>query len=133
MLRLFKIKTPNHRIGKSFRYDFPIGGSCASVVGAFATIKRISDDTALDFNSNTPFKVSLSTDGRIIIPSINVYGGILPMRAVANTMVVPVDFEKLGNKATIVVEEYIPQSSNYDKISSEVAYELSVYIKTREK
>lgn len=122
MLRLYKLKVPAHKLGKSFRFDFPIAGNGNMLVGAFARIRGFESCFA---------KLSISTDGRIVVPSIKVMTKPW-IRPSANNMLVPVDFERMGNKITFVVEEFVNPYILGTKGIVEQEYTIDVYIKSKE-
>lgn len=128
MLRLFQLKTSTHKFGKSFRFDFPMSGNGNNLVGVFATIDR-----------NEPscprrMKLSVSTDGRIVAPSVDICGADKPICATAKTLCRPVDFEMMGNKITFVVEEFATLSAMTDDAKiEETSYTIKVYVKSKEK
>lgn len=129
MLKLYKLKAHSHKIGKSFRFDFPFGGD-ECVVGAFAILKE-----------TTPYpvrwaKLSISSDGQVVAPSINIHIG-KPLKSTAKSLMIPIDHNKLGNKLTFVIEEYIKDNINYstdeEKFMIDFEYELEVYVKIRKR
>ena len=119
MLKVFNISVPSHIYGRCFRFDFPISGNDEYVVGAFAVIRdSLSDCTG---------KVSLSSDnGEVIHPSLKFKG--FQTYSNANKLMEPVDFAKVGNKLTVIVEEDIDASNG--KCNE---YQLDVFLKMRKR
>lgn len=114
-------------MGKSFRFDFPVSRD-HDIVGILATC---------DADNLNPFvrniKLSVSTDGQVVIPSVAVTN-LPPLKETATRLIVPVDFEKMGNKLTFSVEEYFKGDCvDTDKQIMDVDYTINVYVKTKEK
>lgn len=140
MLKVFNIHVKNHVFGRSQRLDFPISGASERIVGAFATA-ILDDDSNLESDpfdkSNRIMKVSLSSDGDAILPSIPVlFSGAFPAKTTANQMMIPVDYDRLGNKLTIVSEEFLDSFADGNQVDEDgnftgrLGYTLKVYIKT---
>lgn len=147
MLKVFNIHVKNHVFGRSQRFDFPISGASERIVGAFATA-ILDDDSNLESDpfdkSNRIMKVSLSSDGDAILPSIPVlfspipvlFSGAFPAKTTANQMMIPVDYDRLGNKLTIVSEEFLDSFADGNQVDEDgnftgrLGYTLKVYIKT---
>lgn len=140
MLKVFNIHVKNHVFGRSQRFDFPISGASERIVGAFATA-ILDDDFNLESNpfdkSNRIMKVSLSSDGDAILPSIPVlFSDAFPAKTTANQMMIPVDYDRLGNKLTIVSEEFLDSFADGNQVDDDgnftgrLGYTLKVYIKT---
>ena len=148
MIKVFTIKLPYHAVGRSYRLDFPISGNERYVTGAFAVANVYADEQPMEdrMNWSTPprvlGKVSLSSDGRVVTPSIplltrlsvhesssqtNVY-----KTTTARKLMRAVDFGRLGNKLSIIVEEFpdtVMMSGDYLKLT----YTVKVYLKTIKK
>lgn len=140
-----------HDFGRSFKFDFPIEAIEGYVVGVYACPKNlyiegnengepfISDETYLSRFANSTFgKASVSTDnGNVIHSSVPVM--FVPALDNINQLFVPVDYHNVGNKFTIVLEEffenwidvgvYDPEYPKTDYPQIKLAYELDVYVK----
>ena len=113
MLKFFNIPIPEHKGSQCFRHDLPISGNDEYVVGAFA----------ISYSDNARGKLSISTDnGEVIHPSL-VYRSATNL--LANKLMQPVDFARIGNKLTIIVED----DSTYQKNG----FNLGVFLKTRKR
>lgn len=148
MIKVFTIKLPYHAIGRSYRLDFPISGNERYVTGAFAVANVYADEQPEEdrMNWSTPpmvlGKVSLSSDGRVVTPSIplltriSVHESSSPTNVykitTARKLMRAVDFGRLGNKLSIIVEEFpdtVMMSGDYLKLT----YTVKVYLKTIKK
>lgn len=124
-MKLFKIKIPLHKYGRSYRFDFPI--SCKKEEGVVGVCAKINTSESCSFFDNeidsTVANVSISTDSEVIFPSVPVINPVLTSTPL-NVIMQPVDYVKLGNKLSIVVEE----SNDF---FGDAEYELKVYVKTK--
>lgn len=134
-----------HDFGRSFKFDFPIEAIEGYVVGVYACPRNIviHDDTEGDIGEKVfkPFinatfgKVSLSTDnGDVIHSAVPVM--MKPALDNINKMIVPVDYHKVGNKLTVVAEEFIEDFMNQHmggleipSLHVQIKYDLEVYVK----
>ena len=134
-----------HDFGRSFKFDFPIEAIEGYVIGVYACPRNIviHDDTEGDELEkdmkpiiNATFgKVSVSTDnGDVIHSAVPVM--MRPALDNINKMIVPVDYHKVGNKLTIVAEEFIedfmsPHTAGLEipSIHWQIKYDLDVYVK----
>ncbi len=134
-----------HDFGRSFKFDFPIEAIEGYVVGVYACPRNIvmhdnsygdeSEDNMKEFINSTFGKVSLSTDnGDVIHSAVPVM--MRPALDNINKMIVPVDYHKVGNKLTIVAEEFIEDFMEMHLVGLEdpsshyqIKYDLDVYIK----
>lgn len=141
MLRLYKMTIPEHKVGKSFRFDFPMQGNGNEIVGVFAVLSNATDEPYFNPNLSQAYeeskliKLSVSTDGRVIAPSVDV-NMVFPPTTTAKNLCVPVDFEKVGNKITFVIEEYTNTFPKMIRSIGEInsmGYEVCVYLKSKEK
>lgn len=132
-MRLFKINIPEHTYGRGYSFDIANSNANEYCVGAFAYVKNItafynSVETSVVSNHNIG-KISLTTDGdRVIHPALPLQAE-LPIKAVANMMMQPVDFVECGNRINVVIEEFQEPSL----MGKEVSYTLCVYIQTRKR
>lgn len=140
MIRLFKIKVPRHTYGRGYSFDLANSYANEFCTGAFAFVKDglITEQDQMEktraiqlpwipfFQNRNIAKVSISTDGEKVVHPILPLASKLPIKATANKMMQPVDFVQLGNKITVVIEEF--QEAHL--IGKQVEYTLSVYIKT---
>lgn len=148
MIKIFTIKLPYHAVGRSYRLDFPISGNERFVTGAFAVANVYADEQPMEdrMNWSTPprvlGKVSLSSDGRVVTPSIPLLTRLsnheVPYQTneykttTARKLMRAVDFGRLGNKLSIIVEEFpdtVMMSGDYLKLT----YTVKVYLKTIKK
>lgn len=134
-----------HDFGRSFKFDFPIEAIEGYVVGVYACPRNIviHDDTEGDYidkdikpGLNATFgKVSVSTDnGDVIHSAVPVM--MRPALDNINKMIVPVDYHKVGNKLTIVAEEFIEDfmvmhvaGLENPSLHFQIKYDLDVYVK----
>lgn len=132
-----------HDFGRSFKFDFPIEAIEGYVVGVYACPRNIvihteGDEVEKDMKSylNATFgKVSLSTDnGDVIHSAVPVM--MRPALDNINKMIVPVDYHKVGNKLTIVAEEFIEdfmaahaEGLENPSLHFQIKYDLDVYVK----
>lgn len=133
MIKIFKIKTPKHTMGRSYRFDFPISGSERFVTGAFAWVSNVDADFPNgSTQSSQPNvftlpcqfgKVSIATDGCVVVPSCPLFTPDRFSFQLSKAMQA-VDFQKLGNKLSVIIEE-IPIEWDFP-----VAYEAKIYLKT---
>lgn len=127
-MKSFKIQIPRHTYGRSFRFDFPI--SCKREEGVVGVCAILKDTEADDFYSiinpveRTVANISITTDGEVLYPSVPVIslsdGQMVPL----TKMLQPVDYIKLGNKLSIVVEEC-------NDLEGIIAYEIQIFMKTK--
>ncbi len=148
MIKVFTIKLPYHAIGRSYRLDFPISGNERYVTGAFAVANVYADEQPEEdrMNWSTPprvlGKVSLSSDGRVVTPSIplltrlSVHESSAPFNVykitTARKLMRAVDFGRLGNKLSIIVEEF-PDTVMMSGDCLKLTYTVKVYLKTIKK
>lgn len=153
MIKVFTIELPYHAVGRSYRLDFPISGNERYVTGAFA-VASVNVDHQPQSSSGTYSnvsvpsvlgKVSLSSDGRVVAPTIplltNEIGYLTPesrtITSTAKKLMRAVDFGKLGNKLSIIVEEfpdtYIKESLTEESPEFNLTYKVKVYLKTIKK
>ncbi len=154
MIKVFNIELPAHELGRSYRLDFPISGNERCVTGAFAVANVNSyeqpqpDETQPLRELRLPSvlgKVSLSSDGRAIAPTIPLLSnqtGYRTRESVVVTSRAPklmraVDFGRLGNKLSIIIEEF-PDNYYKESIWEEsnvnlLTYKIKVYLKTIKK
>jgi len=134
-----------HDFGRSFKFDFPIEAIEGYVIGVYACPRNIviHDDTEGDelekvmkpYLNATFGKVSLSTDnGDVIHSAVPVM--MRPALDNINKMIVPVDYHKVGNKLTIVAEEFIEDFLDIHvaglenpSLHFQIKYDLDVYVK----
>lgn len=134
-----------HDFGRSFKFDFPIEAIEGYVIGVYACPRNIviHDDTEGDelekdikpIINATFSKVSVSTDnGDVIHSAVPVM--MKPALDNINKMIVPVDYHKVGNKLTIVAEEFIEdfmaahaEGLEYPHLHFQIKYDLDVYVK----
>lgn len=144
-LSLSKQTSILHDFGRSFKFDFPIEAIEGYVIGVYACPRNIviHDDTEGDegeknmkpFFNATFGKVSVSTDnGDVIHSAVPVM--MRPALDNINKMIVPVDYHKVGNKLTIVAEEFIEDFMNphlggleNPSLHIQIKYDLDVYVK----
>lgn len=133
-----------HDFGRSFKFDFPIEAIEGYVVGVYACPRNIvigdnsygdEIENMKEFINSTFGKVSLSTDnGDVIHSAVPVM--MRPALDNINKMIVPVDYHKVGNKLTIVAEEFIEDFMDIHVFGLEdpsghyqIKYDLDVYVK----
>lgn len=148
---LSKQTEPLHDFGRSFKFDFPIEAIEGYVTGVYACPKNVwvgsieGDDTNTEktlsryFNS-TFGKISVSTDNGDVIHS-SVPMSFRPALDNINKLIVPVDYHRVGNKFTVVVEEFLenwmwPNAAFIDEEYPDtsypevrISYDLEVYVK----
>lgn len=148
MIKVFTIKLPYHAVGRSYRLDFPISGNERFVTGAFAVANVYADEQPMEDRMSRPNpprflgKVSLSSDGRVVTPTIPLltrfsdheypYQINMYKTTTARKLMRAVDFGRLGNKLSIIVEEFpdtVMMSGNHLKLT----YTVKVYLKTIKK
>ncbi len=151
---LSKQTEPLHDFGRSFKFDFPIEAIEGYVTGFYACPKNVyifgnfygEDNTnvgedILSRNFNSTFgKISVSTDNGDVIHS-SVPMSFRPALDNINKLIVPVDYHRVGNKFTVVVEEFLenwmwPNATFIDEEYPDtsypevrISYDLEVYVK----
>lgn len=123
-MKILKLNIPAHKFGRSFREDFPIAAIDGYTVGAYAHLR--ATNFRIPLRNNVIGKVSLSTDnGEVVHPSLPIM--FTPVKGTINKMMSPIDYEMIGNKFTVVVEE----NTNIAELKGKnVAYELEIILKT---
>jgi hypothetical protein len=134
-----------HDFGRSFKFDFPIEAIEGYVVGVYACPRNIviyeGKEAAENENQMKPYrnatigKISVSTDnGDVIHSAVPVM--LKPALDNINKMIVPVDYHQVGNKLTIVAEEFIEDFMEahlygYEEpsVHCTIKYDLDVYVK----
>ncbi len=159
MIKVFTIKLPYHAIGRSYRLDFPISGNERYVTGAFAVANVFLDEQTMPTDNQSGYldipnvfgKVSISSDGKVVSPSVPLLSRILKhytsyndeyeqrprLMSTARKLMRAVDFGKLGNKLSIIIEEF-PKTNPTEFQSDEfgvlsLTYTVKVYLKTIKK
>lgn len=149
---LSKQTEPLHDFGRSFKFDFPIEAIEGYVTGVYACPKNVrivgnfdgdvnmgEDELSRVLNS-TFGKISVSTDnGDVIYSSVPM--SFRPALDNINKLIVPVDYHRVGNKFTVVVEEFLENwmwpnapfideeypAPSYPEVK--IYYDLEVYVK----
>lgn len=123
-MKILKLNIPAHKFGRSFREDFPIAAIDGYAVGAYAHLR--ATNFRIPLRNNVIGKVALSTDnGEVAHPSLPIM--FTPVKGTINKMMCPIDYDMVGNKFTVVVEE----NTNIAELKGKmVAYELEIILKT---
>ncbi len=153
MIKVFTIKLPYHTVGRSYRLDFPISGNERYVTGAFAVANVFLEEQPRQTDSqssahiqipNVLGKVSISSDGKVVSPSIPLLSRILKhytsyydyneerpsLMSTARKLMRAVDFGRLGNKLSIIVEEFPEPNPEWNSDDLNLTYTVKVYLKT---
>jgi len=118
-----------HPYGRSFRFDFPI--SCKreeGVIGVAALLKMKDERVPYDFvfpNDSTAGNVSITTDGEVVAPSVPLVFADFNNVPLSKIMQ-PLDYVKLGNKLSVVVEE---SNDFFDGVP--FSFEIQIFMKTK--
>lgn len=150
MLKLIKIKTAPHLLGKSFRFEFQLPDTLGDIVGVAVFVpadeRRVTVTDSVHSVSHitnysrgvdsvmTFAKASVSTgDGEVVCPSIAVNVPTIDSRVkiqTLNQLLMPVSRVKPCNRIVVTLEEH-EEPSVRDGIKSLYFYDAHLYIVTR--
>lgn len=138
-LDISNLTSKAHEFGRSYKVDFPIEAIEGYVVGVYAcpsniNVKVTTPDGELNPKVNelsgsfsTFGKVSVSTDnGDVIHSSVPIM--VQPALGIINKLMVPVDYHGVGNKLTIVLEEFIERIGD-EEAQISLSYDLAIYVR----
>lgn len=148
MLKLIKIKTAPHLLGKSFRFEFQLPDTLGDIVGVAVFVpadERVTVTDSVHSVSHitnyrgvgsvmTFAKASVSTgDGEVVCPSIAVNVPTRDSRVkkqTLNQLLMPVSRVKPCNRIVVTLEEH-EEPSVRDGIKELWFYDAHLYIVTR--